>query len=135
MDPRERYARRPLSPRLCACLKAGLDKDGNLIAWQNHIVGQSIFAGTLFEGMVVKNGIDFTSVEGAANLPYAIPNLGVGLTTTKTGVPVLPWRSVGSTHTAYAVEAFLDEVAEAAGKDPVEFRLTMLKDHPRHAAA
>ena len=45
------------------------------------------------------------------------------------------WRAVGSTHTAYAVEAFLDEVAEAAGKDPVEFRLGLLKDHPRHVAA
>jgi isoquinoline 1-oxidoreductase beta subunit len=122
-------------PAYVHALKAGLDKDGNLIAWQNHIVGQSIFAGTLFEGMVVRNGIDVTSVEGAANIPYAIPNLSVGLTTMKTGVPVLPFRSVGSTHTAYAVEAFLDEVAEAAGKDPVEFRLALLKDHPRHAVA
>jgi isoquinoline 1-oxidoreductase beta subunit len=122
-------------PAYVHAIKAGLDKDGNLIAWQNHIVGQSIMTGTLFEGMTVKNGIDFTSVEGAANLPYAIPNLVVGLTTMTTGVPVLWWRSVGSTHTAYAVEAFLDEVAEAAGKDPVEFRMGLLKDHPRHMTA
>ena len=122
-------------PAYVHAMKAGLDGQGNLIAWQNHIVGQSIMTGTLFEGMMVKNGIDFTSVEGAANLPYAIPNLGVGLTTMTTGVPVLWWRAVGSTHTAYAVEAFLDEVAEAAGKDPVEFRLALLKDHPRHVAA
>src|SRR5262245_3907409 len=112
-------------------LKAGLDAQGNLVAWRNHIVGQSILAGTPFSAMV-QHGIDLTSVEGAANIPYAIPNLRVELTTTEVGVPVLWWRSVGSTHTAYAVEAFLDEVAEAAGKDPVEFRLALLKDHPRH---
>jgi isoquinoline 1-oxidoreductase subunit beta len=112
-------------------LKAGLDAQGNLVAWRNHIVGQSILAGTPFSAMV-QHGIDLTSVEGAANIPYAIPNLRVELTTTDVGVPVLWWRSVGSTHTAYAVEAFLDEVAEAAGKDPVEFRLSLLKDHPRH---
>jgi isoquinoline 1-oxidoreductase beta subunit len=82
---------------------------------------------------MIQNGIDPTSVEGASNIPYAIPNLRVDLTTTDVGVPVLWWRAVGSTHTAYAVEAFLDEVAEAAGKDPVEFRLALLKDHPRHA--
>ena len=122
-------------PAYVHAMKAGLDKEGNLIAWQNHIVGQSIMGGTPFEGMTVRNGVDFTSVEGAANLPYAIPNLNIGLTTTKTGVPVLWWRAVGSTHTAYAVESFLDEVAEAAGKDPVEFRLALLKDQPRHAAA
>ena len=81
----------------------------------------------------VKNGIDGSSVEGAATIPYAIPNLRVELATTEVGVPVLWWRSVGSTHTAYAVEAFLDEVAEAAGRDPVALRLELLKDHPRHA--
>ncbi len=122
-------------PAYVHAMKAGLDKDGNVIAWQNHIVGQSIMSGTLFEGMAVKNGIDFTSVEGAANLPYAIPNLSVGLSTMQAGVPVLWWRAVGSTHTAYAVEAFLDEVAEASGKDPVALRLELLKNHPRHLAA
>lgn len=122
-------------PAYVHAMKAGLDAQGNLTAWSNHIVGQSIMTGTAFEGMAVKNGIDFTSVEGAANLPYAIPNLSVGLSSMQTGVPVLWWRAVGSTHTAYAVEAFLDEVAEAAGKDPVGFRLELLKDHPRHAAA
>jgi isoquinoline 1-oxidoreductase subunit beta len=115
-------------------LKAGVDKDGKLVAWENHIVGQSIMAGTPFEGMMVTNGVDPTSTEGAMNIPYAIPNVSVGLTSTKTGVPVLWWRAVGSTHTAYAVETFLDEVAEAAGKDPVDLRLSMLADKPRHAA-
>jgi isoquinoline 1-oxidoreductase subunit beta len=121
-------------PAYVHSVKAGLDKDGNLLAWHNHIVGQSIVAGTPFEGGLVKNGVDFTSVEGGHNLPYAIPNQKVDLTTMATGVPVLWWRAVGSTHTAYTVETFLDEVAEAAGKDPVEFRMAMLKDKPRHAA-
>ncbi|WP_373505038.1 molybdopterin cofactor-binding domain-containing protein [Aestuariivirga sp.] len=122
-------------PAYVHAMKAGLDAEGNIVAWSNHVVGQSIMSGTLFEGMAVKNGIDFTSVEGAANIPYAIPNLAVGLSTMQAGVPVLWWRAVGSTHTAYAVEAFLDEVAEAAGKDPVALRLELLKDHPRHLAA
>jgi isoquinoline 1-oxidoreductase subunit beta len=115
-------------------LKAGLDKNGNVVAWRNHIVGQSIIAGTPFEAGYVKNGVDITSVEGANKLPYAFPAMQVDLTTTTVGVPVLWWRAVGSTHTAYAVEAFMDELAEAAGKDPVQFRLSLMKDHPRHAA-
>lgn len=121
-------------PAYVHAMKAGLDKEGKIVAWSNHIVGQSIMSGTLFEGMAVKNGVDFTSVEGAANVPYDIPNLAVGLSTMQAGVPVLWWRAVGSTHTAYAVETFLDEVAEAAGKDPVALRLELLEKHPRHTA-
>jgi isoquinoline 1-oxidoreductase subunit beta len=117
-------------PAFVHALKAGLDKDGKLIAWHNHLVGQSIVAGTPFAS---PNGADESSLEGSSTIPYAIPNLKVDLTTIDAGVPVLWWRSVGSTHTAYAVETFMDEVAEAAGKDPVEFRLSMLKDKPRHS--
>jgi isoquinoline 1-oxidoreductase beta subunit len=120
-------------PMYVHSLKAGLDAEGRLIAWQNRIVGQSIMANTPFAQGRIKNGIDVTSVEGAAMIPYAIPNLRVELTTTAIGIPVLWWRAVGSTHTAYAVEAFIDEVAEAAGKDPVAFRLDLLKDRPQHA--
>jgi isoquinoline 1-oxidoreductase beta subunit len=115
-------------------LKAALDADGMPAAWQHRIVTQSILAGTPFEPMMVKNGIDATSVEGASNLPYAIPNFQVELHTAKAGVPVLWWRSVGSTHTAFSTEVMIDEMARAAGKDPVNYRLTLLKDHPRHAA-
>ena len=115
-------------------IRAGLDAENKLVGWEHRIVGQSILKGTPFEAFLTKNGIDQTSVEGANNLPYAIPNVLIDLHTTDVEVPVLWWRAVGSTHTAYTVEAFLDEVAEAAGKDPVAFRLEMLKDHPRHAA-
>ncbi len=121
-------------PAYVHALKAGLDTDGNIIAWYNHIVGQSIITGTPFEAGMVTNGVDVTSVEGAHKLPYAFPAMKVDLTTTKVGVPVLWWRAVGSTHTAYAVEAFIDELAEAAGKDPVLFRLAMMKNNPRQAA-
>ncbi len=116
-------------------LKAGLDTQGNLVAWKHVIVGQSILTGTAFEPMMVKNGIDGTSVEGAANLPYAIPNLAVELHTPTIGVPVQWWRSVGSTHTAFATECFLDEIAREAKKDPFELRRALLAKHPRHKAA
>lgn len=114
-------------------IRAGLDADGNPVGWRHRIVGQSILSGTPFEAMMVAKGVDGTSVEGAANLPYAIPHLTVDLVTTRIGVPVLWWRSVGSTHTAYATEVMIDELAEAAGKDAVEFRLALLEGHPRHA--
>ena len=114
-------------------LKAGLDGQGNLVAWKHVIVGQSIRAGTTF-GAMIKDGIDATSVEGATNLPYAIPNLAVELHTPTIGVPVQWWRSVGSSHTAYATECFLDEVAQEAKKDPFELRRSLLDKHPRHRA-
>lgn len=113
-------------------LKAAINKQGKIIAWQQRIVGQSIIAGTAFAGMM-KNGIDPTSVEGVSNLPYHIENFSLDLHTTKLKVPVQWWRSVGSTHTAYSTETFMDALARAAGKDPLTFRLAHLQDHPRHA--
>jgi isoquinoline 1-oxidoreductase beta subunit len=113
-------------------LRAGLDSQGKVVGWQHRIVGQSILAGTPFEPMMVKDGIDATSVEGASNLPYEIPAMLVDLHTTKGAVPVQWWRSVGSTHTAFSTETFIDELAAAAGKDPVAFRRAMLGKHPRH---
>ena len=115
-------------------LQAALDANGNISGWRHRLVGQSITKGTGFEGMMIKNGVDVTSVEGAANLPYQLPNLLVDLhTPSDIGVPVLWWRSVGSSHTAYSTETFFDQVAQAAGKDPVALRLSLLQKHPRHA--
>ncbi len=122
-------------PAYLHVLRAGLDGAGNIVGWQQRIVGQSILVGTPFESMMVKDGIDATSVEGASTLPYAIPNLFVDLHSPAIGVPVLWWRSVGSTHTAYSTETFIDELAAAAGKDPVAFRRALLANHPRHRAA
>jgi len=113
-------------------LEAGLDGDGNPVAWRQRIVGQSIATGTAFEGALIKDGVDVTSVEGAANLPYAIPNLRVELHSPRHPVPVQWWRSVGSTHTAFAVETFIDRLAATAGRDPLEYRRRLLQGHPRH---
>ncbi len=113
-------------------LKAGLDAGGRIVGWQHRIVGQSIVAGTAFEAGLVKNGVDATSVEGASTLPYDIADVTVDLHSPTVGVPVLWWRSVGSTHTAYSTETFIDELAVAAGQDPVAFRRALLGKHPRH---
>src|SRR5580658_1134901 len=109
-------------------LTAGLDKQGNLIAWHHRIVGQSIFAG---QPGWVTNGVDLISVAGAINIPYDIPNILVDLHTTVSGIPISPWRSVGDSHTAFAIETFLDDVARAAGVDAYEFRHRLLARDPR----
>jgi isoquinoline 1-oxidoreductase beta subunit len=113
---------------------AGLDASGNPVAWAHTIVGQSIMTGTMFEAYGVKNGIDSASVEGAADILYGIPNLQVELHTPKNEVPVQWWRSVGHSHTGFSVEAFLDEVAHAGGKDPYQLRRTLLAGQPRMLA-
>src|SRR2546425_1605068 len=113
---------------------AGLDANGNPVAWTHTIVGQSIMQGTLFESFGIKDGIDAASVEGAADILYGIPNVRVDLHTPKIGVPVQWWRSVGHSHTGFSVEAFLDEVAHAGGKDPYELRRALLAKQPRMLA-
>jgi isoquinoline 1-oxidoreductase subunit beta len=113
-------------------LSAGLDEKGNLTAWQHTIVGQSIMEGTAFEKAMTKGGVDEASVEGAADSPYEIPNCLVSLHSPKSGVPVQWWRSVGHSHTGFVVESFIDEVAFAAGRDPYEFRRSLLAKHPRN---
>jgi isoquinoline 1-oxidoreductase beta subunit len=115
-------------------LAAGLDEAGNLVAWQQTIVGQSIMKGTPFEAFMEKDGVDETSVEGAKELAYDIPNVLVDLHTVQAGPPVLWWRSVGHSHTAFVVESFVDEIAHAAGKDPFEFRRGLLENNPRQKA-
>ncbi|WP_236390416.1 xanthine dehydrogenase family protein molybdopterin-binding subunit [Chitinophaga filiformis] len=117
-------------------ITAGLNAQGLPIAWKHTIVGQSIMDGTLFASMI-KDGIDAASVEGVVDSPYveAIPDRLVTLHSPKNEVPVLWWRSVGHTHTAMAMEAMIDELAHAAGKDPLAYRQELLKSSPRHLAA
>jgi isoquinoline 1-oxidoreductase beta subunit len=114
-------------------ISAGIDAKGMPLAWRHKIVGQCIMEGTAFAGSI-KNGVDKASVEGADDLPYAIANIYVDLHSPKSGVPVLWWRSVGHSHTAFVVESFLDELAHIAGQDPYQYRLALLKEHPRHKA-
>lgn len=117
--------------------RIGLGEDGMPVAWEQIIVGQSLAAGTPLEAMLVHEGIDHTSVEGAFDSPYltSIPDYHVSLHSPRTGIPVLWWRSVGHSHTAFVMESLVDELANAAGKDPLEYRRLLLKDHPRHLAA
>jgi len=114
-------------------ITAALDHHGELIAWRQRLVGQSLVADSPFAGMI-KDGVDPTAVEGVAPEQYEIPNTDVTWNQARTGVPVLWWRSVGHTHTSFSKEVIVDELAQAAHKDPVEFRLQLLKNHPRHAA-
>jgi isoquinoline 1-oxidoreductase beta subunit len=115
-------------------VKVGLDDAGNIVAWQHRQVGQSILIGTPFEALAVKDGIDATSVEGVSDHPYAMANFRSEIVNAKVGVPVLWWRSVGHTHTAYVMETMIDDIARQTGKDPVEMRRALLQDHPRHLA-
>lgn len=114
--------------------RIGLGADGLPLAWKHVMVGQSIMAGTSLEASMVKDGIDKTSVEGVVDSPYleGLANHQIELHSPTTGISVLWLRSVGHTHTAFVMESLIDELATAAGKDPVEYRRTLLKDHPRH---
>lgn len=121
-------------PQYVHVAKVGVDAQGKIVGWKHTVVGQSIQAGGPFAGMI-KDGVDPTSVEGVWPTPYAIPNLSVDLHSPTVPVRPLWWRSVGHTHTAYAMETLLDELASATGKDPVELRLSLLQGKPRHVAA
>ncbi|MBK5301079.1 MULTISPECIES: xanthine dehydrogenase family protein molybdopterin-binding subunit [Gammaproteobacteria] len=114
--------------------RIGLGADGMPMAWKHVLVGQSILTGTSFAATMVKDGVDKTSVEGVADSPYLVglANHQVELHSPQTGISVLWLRSVGHTHTAFVMESLIDELADAAGKDPVEYRRALLKAHPRH---
>jgi isoquinoline 1-oxidoreductase subunit beta len=124
-------------PMWVSRLRAALGKDGKPAGWAHTIVGQSILAGTPFEPMMVKNGVDETSVEGAADAPYlaTIPAHRVDLHSPKSPIPVLWWRSVGHSHTAFVVESFVDELAHAAKQDPLDDRRALLPADARERRA
>ena len=117
--------------------RIGLGTDGMPAVWHHVIVGQSLMKGTPFEPFTIKNGVDATSVEGVADSAYlkSVPNQRVDLHSPTIGIPVLWWRSVGHSHTGFVMESLIDELALAAGKDPLEYRRALLKGHPRHLAA
>jgi len=111
----------------------GAIRDGKIVAWANTLVGQSFIKGTPFEPIIVKDGIDPVTVEGSRELPYEIPNFRCDVHTPPVGVPTLWWRSVGHTHTGYAVECFIDELLQATGQDPVTGRLALMGKAARAA--
>jgi isoquinoline 1-oxidoreductase beta subunit len=115
----------------------GLDEAGMPTAWEHIAVGQSIMAGTPFEQYMIKDGVDATSVEGVADSAYLknIAHHTVSLHTPKSDIPVLWWRSVGHSHSAFVMESLVDELAAAAGQDPLAYRRTLLKGHTRHLSA
>lgn len=117
-------------------VQIGIDNKGMPVGWNHSIVGQSIFEGTFFAAMI-QNGVDSSSVEGISDSPYmaSIDNHNIELHSPKLGVPVLWWRSVGHTHTAFVMETLIDQLATTAGKDPVAYRRQLLEKHPRHLAA
>jgi isoquinoline 1-oxidoreductase beta subunit len=114
--------------------RIGYDERGRVLAWEHVLVGQSISAGTMFESGMVKNGVDQTAIEGMRD-PYPIP-MRLSVHHPKANVPVLWWRSVGSTHTAYVMETLIDEIARNVGTDPVAYRMAMFGPaQARHRAA
>jgi isoquinoline 1-oxidoreductase beta subunit len=115
-------------------IRVGVGADGRPVAWSHALVGQSILAGSPFESAMVKDGVDATSVEGVADSPYLkeIRDHRVDLHSPRTVIPVLWWRSVGHSHTAFVMESMIDELASAAGLDPVEYRRALFERHPRH---
>jgi isoquinoline 1-oxidoreductase beta subunit len=116
-------------PATCSKIEGGIDGKGRLIAWIHKLVGPSIF--TRVYPPMVKNGVDPVAVEGAVDMRYEIPNIHLEYVRIDVPVPVGFWRSVGHSHNAFAVESFIDELAHATKKDPLEFRLHLLKRHPR----
>jgi isoquinoline 1-oxidoreductase beta subunit len=112
----------------------GYDAQGNILAWDHVIVGQSILKGTPFEPFMVKDGIDSTMVEGMKE-PYEVP-MRLSIHHPQVNVPVLWWRSVGSTHTAFVMETLIDEIARATNQDPVAYRMKLMgHEGARHKAA
>ena len=111
-------------------LRAGIDSNGDLVAWHHRLVGQSILTQEDRPEWIV-DGIDSSSVHGANDWSYAVPNIRVDFHSPDLPVPVLWYRGTGATHTVYAVETFMDEIAALTGRDPVEFRHNMLQEQPR----
>jgi isoquinoline 1-oxidoreductase beta subunit len=111
----------------------GVDGKGMPLAWQHVIVGQSILKGTAFEKYMVKDGVDAVTTEGVVDTPYRLPNMQVSVHHPEVNVPVLWWRSVGHTHTAYVMETLIDDLAAAAKQDPIAYRMSLLDaKHARH---
>ena len=106
--------------------KIGLDDSGKILGWDHRVATKPIMKGGPWESYAVKDGVDRTSVEGCADTLYQVPEFAVSLGDFKSTIPVLWWRSVGHSHTAYAMESLLDMIAHETQQDPVDMRIGML---------
>ncbi len=124
-------------PSVTSKFRAGLDAQGQLLAWANHVASPSVTAQfTERIGPMYKSQMpDKTNVEGATWLPYGINHLEVKHSLVESPVPVGFWRSVGHSYNAFFVESFVDECAVAAKQDPLAFRLALLKKNPNDPQA
>ncbi len=116
-------------------VEIGIGADGMPAAWRHVIVGQSLVAGTPFAAMMIRNGVDHTTVEGASDTSYSIPNFHLSAHNPTVNVPVLWWRSVGNTHTAFVMETLIDELATRAKMDPIAYRRKLLKPEAKKLRA
>ncbi|HEX2528102.1 MAG TPA: xanthine dehydrogenase family protein molybdopterin-binding subunit [Geminicoccus sp.] len=114
-------------------LTAGLDAEGMPIAWIDHVTGGSVM-GSYFPGGLPEGKLDADAVEGAIKPPYDLPVVHVDWTRKDPPVPITWWRGVGPTHNVHVVETFIDEIAYAVGRDPVEYRRALLGNNPRGRA-
>jgi isoquinoline 1-oxidoreductase beta subunit len=112
----------------------GFDGSKRLVAWNHHIVGQSVMLGSSFDAQVKKTKIDMGVVEGVQGTDYKIPAFRVLSSMPETPISTLWWRSVGHTHTAFAMEVAMDQAAQIAQKDPLVFRRELLAHSPRFLA-
>jgi isoquinoline 1-oxidoreductase beta subunit len=115
-------------------LEAGLDAQGNLVALHHRITGESIYRRFAPPAFQASGGKDLPLCEGAYELTYGIPNTALEQLFQETGVDVAVWRSVGGGYTKFALETFIEEVAAAAGKDPIDMRMQLLAKQPRGQA-
>lgn len=107
-------------------VEIGIGRDGMPSAWRHVVVGQSLLEGTPF-AMMMKDGVDNSSVEGVSDTHYTLPNFSVSVHHPAVNVPVLWWRSVGHTHTGYVMETLIDELAARAKMDPFAYRRKLLR--------
>ncbi len=115
-------------------LEAGLDEQGNLVSFHHRIVGESIYRRFAPPAFQASGGKDLPLCEGAYEPTYAYPNFALEQLLEERGVDVAVWRAVGGGYTKFAIETFIEEVAAAAGKDPVDFRMRLLAKDPRGQA-
>ena len=107
----------------------GFDATGKIAGWQHRIVSQSILKGSPLEGFGYQKGVDGTTTEGMRE-PYDFP-MNLSVHHPDVNVPVLWWRSVGSTHTAYVMETLVDEIAFATKQDPVAYRMKLMEGNAK----